>query len=1085
MKEPLKATVRVQSTLHGKNGISMPAMYGVAAGMPSSIAQFSTSPSRDNSQLSDEHIKKVTSTALIHELNLRQMETSNKVVPWFFENMPPSYFRQVNEELRKQHLTVLCSAQELGQSDLTVKISHATDADTREVTFVSVREPSAEPVVGSLAVQLNDLEAPPGMHLNRVKVFSSKDHSISVNIFTFESEENVLSNVGSTRADAARIMDLVDQMKAGTVPVGAGNVPTYDEDLFGEKGMDEYLSKVTPMYCETSTPNRFLTQREMFDAVQGTDNTEIRIEKSKSNTSTSNRNGTWFTLVSANIMPQDLLKVSSAILASNGLSVDRAHLDTVLDDKQVNDGTKSYVTMLRLLVEDHPLLEDASALAKLGRHLKRGKWIDEDVFDLGLNRRPELGVDRAEVLHGLYSMLHGVVAAQHQSSSFASVKNMHRLMESSDHMFSISGEVAQLFIDRFKPEHLGGNLTEAEYQSRVKDLKHKIELLHHEACRILLLKCVEAVDMTLKTNFFHEERYSFGLRVDPRLMVDADKAQPYGVIFASGRNFQFFHNRFRDIARGGLRVVTPPNAEQHGVESSRVYGECYGLSWAQQLKNKDIPEGGSKAVCLVNTPRLSPEQRYGAARIAVRASVDAILDLTVDESTQRMKDHFGKQEVIFLGPDEQVVPSDCNWICHRAGQRGYPMPMAFMSSKPEAGINHKEYGVTSEGVAVYLEVALKEALGIDPRKDSFSVKITGGPDGDVGGNLIKILFREFPDTCKVVGVADGMGVAEDPDGLDGKELVRLFYAEKPITYFDKTKLGPNGICMEANSDEGIERRNTMVFRVKADAFVPAGGRPATINSKNWHQFCDENGKPSSPLIVEGANIFTTPEARDLLFEKAGVAIVKDSSANKCGVVTSSCEVAASMLLSTEEFLANKPEVVEDVIKRLHIIAKAEAELLFREYKNFPGALPHFSERISNAINLVTDAITTHLENVNPGDKEWDELMPLVKDNLPVKLADVAWDRAPDRFPLQYMKNSMASTLASRLVYQEGIHVIEAQPENRLAERAIHYYRASNEIKALMEEIAEGQEKGELSEEAQARVIALLQKGGTRSSCDFF
>ena len=51
-------------------------------------------------------IFKVTTTALIHEMNLRQMETSNKVVPWFYENMPPSYFRQVDEELRKQHLTV-------------------------------------------------------------------------------------------------------------------------------------------------------------------------------------------------------------------------------------------------------------------------------------------------------------------------------------------------------------------------------------------------------------------------------------------------------------------------------------------------------------------------------------------------------------------------------------------------------------------------------------------------------------------------------------------------------------------------------------------------------------------------------------------------------------------------------------------------------------------------------------------------------------------------------------------------------------------------------------------------------------------
>ena len=66
------------------------------------------------------------------------------------------------------------------------------------------------------------------------------------------------------------------------------------------------------------------------------------------------------------------------------------------------------------------------------------------------------------------------------------------------------------------------------------------------------------------------------------------------------------------------------------------------------------------------------------------------------------------------------------------------MPDAFMSSKPGAGINHKQYGVTSEGVTVFLEHALR-AVGIDPRRQPFTVKMTGGPDGDVAGNEILIL----------------------------------------------------------------------------------------------------------------------------------------------------------------------------------------------------------------------------------------------------------------------------------------------------------------------------------------------------------
>ena len=146
---------------------------------------------------------------------------------------------------------------------------------------------------------------------------------------------------------------------------------------------------------------------------------------------------------------------------------------------------------------------------------------------------------------------------------------------------------------------------------------------------------------------------------------------------------------------------------------------------------------------------------------------------------------------------------------------------------------------------------------------------------------MKILFREYGDNAKLVGIADGFGVAEDPNGLDREELLRLVEESLPITSFNKSKLSHQGICLDANDEEGFKLRNSLPFRVKADAFIPAGGRPNTINADNWKQFLDPvTGKPSSSLIVEGANIFTTPEARDLLFNHADVKIVKDSSANK-------------------------------------------------------------------------------------------------------------------------------------------------------------------------------------------------------------
>jgi glutamate dehydrogenase (NAD) (EC 1.4.1.2) len=71
-----------------------------------------------------------------------------------------------------------------------------------------------------------------------------------------------------------------------------------------------------------------------------------------------------------------------------------------------------------------------------------------------------------------------------------------------------------------------------------------------------------------------------------------------------------------------------------------------------------------------------------------------------------------------------------------------------------------------------------------------------------------------------------------------------------------------------------------------------GGLPQ-ININNWRTWLDEDGKPRFKVIVEGANLFLTQEAR-LRLEEKGVIIYKDASANKGGVTSSSLEVLASL-----------------------------------------------------------------------------------------------------------------------------------------------------------------------------------------------
>jgi len=269
------------------------------------------------------------------------------------------------------------------------------------------------------------------------------------------------------------------------------------------------------------------------------------------------------------------------------------------------------------------------------------------------------------------------------------------------------------------------------------------------------------------------------------------------------------------------------------------------------------------------------------------------------------------------------------------------------------------------------------------------------------------------------------------------------------------------------------------FNIILIIIFSSGGRPNTINADNWQNFLDANGKPSSPLIVEGANIFITNEARAKLWSEAGVKIVKDSSANKCGVITSSCEVMASMLLSKDEFMSIKKDLVEDVVVRLKDVARLEADLLFREFKYYQGSLPAFSERISEAINKTSDAISEALETVQKDDPLFQELFPSIFEILPKKLVEVAGDRVKSKFPLQYQKNAIASSLASKIVYNEGIHFVLSQSPDQLAQVAIDYYREDLRLKKLVSSAEK--DMSSLTDEQKEKVVSILKKGGVRTA----
>ena len=85
--------------------------------------------------------------------------------------------------------------------------------------------------------------------------------------------------------------------------------------------------------------------------------------------------------------------------------------------------------------------------------------------------------------------------------------------------------------------------------------------------------------------------------------------------------------------------------EQQALESARQFDECYGLAYAQQLKNKDIPEGGSKAVCLMDVSDFAQKGKAFVMRKSVKSFADVILDLIVDteETRKSVVDFVGRK----------------------------------------------------------------------------------------------------------------------------------------------------------------------------------------------------------------------------------------------------------------------------------------------------------------------------------------------------------------------------------------------------------------------------------------------------------
>ncbi len=605
------------------------------------------------------------------------------------------------------------------------------------------------------------------------------------------------------------------------------------------------------------------------------------------------------------------------------------------------------------------------------------------------------------------------------------VYSMDRISRTVLEHYPLVASIHRHFQARLSPEHHCPEVAE----SLERELQEGIEkLVPSEHDKTILNFFLTFNNSILKTNFFKRDKRCLAFRLDPAVLPPEEYPErPFGLLFFAGREAIGFHIRFRDIARGGIRIVRSRHHNQYLYNLNTILRENYNLADTQQKKNKDIPEGGAKGTILLHLANQQEE------REAFVSYIDSMLDLLL--ASEEILEESGERDILFLGPDEHTAEL-MNWAALYARTRGYPYWRSFTTGKaPElGGVPHDLYGMTTRGVHEYV-LGVLERLGLEEEEQS---KIqTGGPDGDLGSNEI-LISRDR--TCAIV---DGSGVLYDPQGLNREELARLARSRSMVEQFDRTLLSAGGFLVrigdrQVSLPDGSYVPNGEDFRnrfhlhalARADLFVPCGGRPAAININNWRQLLDERGSPKFRIIVEGANLFITEDAR-LRLEEQGVVVIKDASANKGGVTSSSLEVYASLAMTDEEYERHMgvqgeelPEFrrryVEQIIDIIRSNARAELGLLWREHERTGIPFTLLTNRVSDRINSITDAV---VRSQLPGQKRIREAV-IAGYTPPALLELVGLEAVLARVPAAYQEAIVATALATRFVYGHGLSANE-------------------------------------------------------------
>ncbi len=292
----------------------------------------------------------------------------------------------------------------------------------------------------------------------------------------------------------------------------------------------------------------------------------------------------------------------------------------------------------------------------------------------------------------------------------------------------------------------------------------------------------------------------------------------------------------RGPGKGGIRM-TPT------VDVSEVFRLARTMTWKNALA--ELPFGGAKAGI-----KASPEdiKNPGRKKALIQAFSKALKPIV--------------PKLYIAGPDVNTGEQEMQWFFEANGDwkacTGKPANVCmklFGKKGGKCGIPH-EYGSTGFGVAHATVVAAKH-IGLDIKGATVAIEGFGNV-----GTFASQHLSDFG--AKVVAVSDSKGVIYNKNGLDVQKLYKVKQKAGSVVNYMPGKVLPN----------------KEIFELPVDILIP-GALPDVITKDNVN-------KIKAKIVVEAANIPTTPEMEDILHKK-GILVVPDFVANAGGVISSYAE----------------------------------------------------------------------------------------------------------------------------------------------------------------------------------------------------